>query len=428
MKWTLVRKWASVLFVLLFGLAGARIIVWDSSGALLAYQQSKNPVLNPAGPQISVADAAAAQREIDALRSALESQSKELDLQEKRIDALRSRSADVQLLLTILLGIGTLYAVAQAIFSYLNVDSFTKKAENAIAGMKLQAEEEVSKMKVQWDEFQRDCRREFPRFVGMEKIMESVFSELVVILRSHISQNAFEKVPPSEQQKVYFHEKSLAGLEYLDIQVSLVDLFTVFRGLGLFYAGKYEYEKRSFDDKKSLIAAAPADLERGKFYLSMALKKAPNDFRIKNDQSRIAEILDNDKDKAAKLSAESLAANPKQQRALYNLGTLFHNGERYQEAIDKFEDALKQTDWEDRPNKKNTGSLYFNLACSRCKLYEKKGLTIMPPDEERRVVSALKDAITHDHDLISDIAKDPDLNIFRSNPNNVLVLDGLLKA
>jgi hypothetical protein len=313
-------------------------------------------------------DLAAAQTaELNALKTEIANAERQLDVDEKRLDALRARAADIQLFVTILLGLGTLYAAAQALFAYLNTQSFVKSARDEVSEAIKAINEKGVRLtedhKAEWKAFQAECRKQFPRFLGMENVMSSVFAELVSIFTDReVTKNLFGSMSPEKRQRVFFYEKSLAGLEYLEIQESSEELLQVFRGLGIFYISKYQWEKRP-ECAAAGIMPSRSDADRGRFYLERALRIKKNDFRILNDQGLAAD-MDNDSSEAIRLWTSSITANKEQQRAYYDLGSLYIDQHNYEEAVRLLREGTRKTNWEESPSQPNSASLYYNLACA----------------------------------------------------------------
>jgi hypothetical protein len=287
---------AFAIFFLVWDLRGARQLLIDSRqvpsrmGPINDDDSKSNHKDQPSSNTPTLTQA-----ELERLTKEITNTERQLDIDEKRLDALRARAADIQLIVTILLGLGTLYAAAQALFAFLNIQGFVTNARldvnAAIESAKQKGKDLTEEHKKAWGEFQAECRRQFPRFTGMANVMNSVFAELVSLFRDReikeVTKNLFGSMSPENRQKVFFYEKSLAGLEYLEVQESAEELLQVFRGLGIFYTSKYQWEKSAAGP-----VASTADLDRGKFYFTQALKLKPCDFRILDDQGLVASDIE----------------------------------------------------------------------------------------------------------------------------------------
>ena len=342
--------------------------------------------------------------QLKALQARLADAEKQVELEEKRVDALRARAADIQLFVTILLGLGTLYAAAQAAFAYFNIQGMVKSARD-----------EANTQKLEWQKFQEDCRKQFPRFAGMDEVRSSILGVLGSILRTKDSgDNMFNQLGVEDRQRVFFYEKSIAGLEFLNLNQSPEDSVRVFRELGRFYIDKYIFEGKS----------SPVDLHRGEFYFQMALGRKNDDYRVLNDQGKVqADIYLNFK-AAEALWKQSLIKDPGQQRSYYDLGTLSFQSGEYDKAVDLLSQGTLRTRWEEEQNGANEGNLYFNLACALCK-QATKGQTDQPVT---KVIETLKRAISVYPKLLGDVLQDQDLRAIAKAVGGDQELLNLLQA
>jgi hypothetical protein len=377
-------RWLTTSLLGLLVVSAAVFLFWSLRGAGDIFAESAGQPARSSAPP-TVPATLNADDQLKALQVRIADTEKQLDVDEKRLDALRARAADIQLFVTILLGLGTLYAAAQAVFAYFNVQAIVKAARD-----------EANAQKTEWGKFQDDCHKQFPRFAGMDEVRASIFGLLGSILRTKDSaDNLFNRLPVEDRQRVFFYEKSIAGLEFLNLNQTPEDSVRVFRGLGRFYIDKYQFEKKVSKD----------DLDRGEFYLQLALARKNDDYRVLNDQGKVqTEIYGNNK-AAEALWNQSLKRDPGQQRAYYDLGTLKFEAGEYGTAVDFLREATKQSRWEEERNEANEGNLYFNLACALWKKAVKDGAA----QPESEAIAALKKAVAVYPKLRTDIAVDNDL-------------------
>ncbi len=257
------------------------------------------------------------------------------------------------------------------------------------------ARDEAKAQEKEWEAFQENCRKQFPRFAGMDEVRASILGVLGSILQTKdAGENLFNRLEVEERQRVFFYEKSIAGLEFLNLNQTPEDTVKVFRGLGRFYIDKYQFESKTQQE----------DLDRGEFYLQFALGRKNDDYRVLNDQGKVqADIYSNYKSATA-LWKQSLKKDPGQQRAFYDLGTMSFQSGDYDEAVDFLRDATKRTRWEEERNEANEGNLYFNLACALWKKSKKAG-----SPQSNEAIEALKRAVAVSPKLRADISTDGDL-------------------
>jgi hypothetical protein len=137
------------------------------------------------------------------------------------------------------------------------------------------------------------------------------------------------------------------------------------RLLGKFYASKFYTDAHS-------VAARPlaSDFERAQYYFDMASHSQWR-FAALNDLAwlymSVASPAPANVDQGRARSEESLRAQPAQQRALYNLGTitLDRNDEaKLRQALDYLQRSSRQPNWEDKPNPAMAAYIDYNLACA----------------------------------------------------------------
>jgi tetratricopeptide (TPR) repeat protein len=378
-------KWLASSLLGLLLIVAAIFLLWALHGVAKAFAESAGQPARSTTPRPNSATASNADDQLRTLQAQVADTEKQLDVDEKRLDALRARAADIQLFVTILLGLGTLYAAAQAVFAYFNVQAIVKAARD-----------EANAQKTEWGKFQEDAHKQFPRFAGMDEIRASILGQLASILQTKDSgENLFNRLDAESRQRVFFYEKSIAGLEFLNLNQTPEDSVKVFRGLGRFYVDKYQFENKASKD----------DLDRGEFYLQFALGRKNDDYRVLNDQGKVqADIYTNYK-AAEALWKQSLNKDSGQQRAYYDLGTLCFQTGDYDRAVDLLREATKRNRWEEERNDANEGNLYFNLGCALWKKALKDGT----PQPETQAIDALKKAVAVYPKLRADISGDNDL-------------------
>ncbi|MBV8895713.1 MAG: tetratricopeptide repeat protein [Acidobacteriaceae bacterium] len=383
MRYSVQSSWLTNIFVALLVIVGTVFFIRDVWGAADVLAQSN---ARPQGTvQTPGAAASNGNDQLQTLKDQINVDEKQIEVDEKRLDALRTKTGDVQLLVTILLGLGILYAGAQAIVTNYNLQAMQKALRD-----------EAKQQKTDWDAFQADCRKQFPRFAGMDEVRATILGQLgAMLLTKDSAENLFNRLSVDDRQRVFFHEKSIAGLEFLNLNQTPEDSLKVFRGLGRFYIDKFQFQN----------GAVPTDLHRAEFYLQFALEQKGGDYRVLNDKGKIeAEIHHNHK-AAEALWRQSMTRDPGQQRAYYNLGTMKFELGDLDEAIRFLRDATGRVRWEEERNEANEGNLYYNLACSLWRKEVKDGTR--QPDG---AIGCLKKAVQLYPKLRVDISGDKDLN------------------
>ena len=115
-------------------------------------------------------------------------------------------------------------------------------------------------------------------------------------------------------------------------------------------------------------------------YLERSVQRDPKNFSALNDFAlACADLSDLPPERSGDRKEEfaqraqsnwtrSLAIEPRQQRARYNLAALTADQGKIEEAIAQLVEALKYRNWQNEPNPLRTKDVHYNLACYRSKL------------------------------------------------------------
>jgi tetratricopeptide (TPR) repeat protein len=189
--------------------------------------------------------------------------------------------------------------------------------------------------------------------------------------------------------------------------------------LGKFYADKY----RS-DDPKSR-----ADFERALYCYTEVHKKSDREISALNDLGWLLMVVAQPRnpEKAKELFVESLRVNSKQQRPLYNLGTMVfdpRDAGKLSEARGYLERAVEIANWEKAPNEDNKSRVYYNLACTYSRLAALDGGN--RPELLKLAVEVLDKAAdkggTAKDTLDDDFKEDGDLAALNQSPDKVATI------
>jgi tetratricopeptide (TPR) repeat protein len=102
---------------------------------------------------------------------------------------------------------------------------------------------------------------------------------------------------------------------------------------------------------KVIVASDRKDgelLQRSLFYLELAIHLDPTNVGALNDRGYIALRIyqTENRDEALRFYTESVAADPKQQRARYNMAWIYHKNGNYAESIATVTEALSKIKWQ----------------------------------------------------------------------------------
>ena len=402
-----VRKIAEggrLLFGGLFLLSCALALV--GAGWLAAQHPGQQPRINPSAATLKATaenlreEAAKLREEAVKLQAALEAERREAE--------------SFRWLLTIIVGLGALYSLFQAIYSYVNVAELKAQAQTAIAGVETLKTNTANELKEfekgvkseaaeEFRKFRTECEIQFPMFRGFERALGLMSSQLDARLKeATLAGNFYEILDSLGHQEVFYYEKSVASLQFVEVSAP-GRLFQVFLGFSRFYFDKY------LSDRRRLQTADPSDLARAHYYLVRA-DQLPGGlhFRVLNMRGYIAVRDKPSKDlrEAEELFSRSADLHPAQQCAHYNLAVIDHlrgkavkNTQREQ-AIRQFRQAIGQLrkakscdNWEDTPVKEKATSLDYNLACGLSQLAELEEDSRMKKDFLEESFQALRAAI-----------------------------------
>jgi hypothetical protein len=336
--------------------------------ALLA---TSGAIVLSAGPSVPETHAALSpsqapsQAQVDALRAQIEN----LKIQ---TESLRNKEDDLKWILGFILAASALFAVAQTVTTWFNVESFNKRAENSISAIK-DKEKEIK-------DIENEIRKNYPLFSETEELRKQSLDSLARILPDegfNWQRHYYEQLPLQQRQQLLAVERFLS-YEIAGQDSDNATYARTLRKLAQFYFSKFIYEK---DRGCGQID----DLERAEYFLELARKRIGPAFYLANDLGNVhiesfkarmeylAKHLPAGKVKAEAISgfqqairdfAESIEFEPRQLRAYYNLAVLeADNKGDLKNAIEWLQRGLMFPNWEHEPLPELTCAAWFNLAC-----------------------------------------------------------------
>jgi hypothetical protein len=153
-----------------------------------------------------------------------------------------------------------------------------------------------------------------------------------------------------------FAIEGFSAVQFLTPANRSEELVRNLRLLGKFYAGKFLTERFR------------PDFERAYYYFDLAQIKSRRHYAVLNDLGWLFATVSDPRnpDMAKALFEESLHQNDHQQRALYNLGTIFFDkadAGKLERAKDFLLRARATPLWEGKPNLLMASYISYNLAC-----------------------------------------------------------------
>jgi len=329
------------------------------------------------------------------------------------------KSADeLKTLVSLLLGLSTLYGLALGVGSYINVQEAKDRADEII-GRLITLEEKTgqdveryeNRLEKQQSEYEKrfdaqlkrfdadternlnDIRREFPLFRDMQEAIQKIANKLQEFIPdTEYGRDIYQKISLNDRVMIEHYERSIGAFEFFTLEPFSEDASRIFTMLGSYYSRKYtrensEYlkELKDLKDGKTGTKPDPADISRARLYLSRAQKIAPKRISPLNELGYMEVVVTGDNEKAAPFLEKSLALYPDQQRARYYLSIVEHirgneartGGNKaeaikhYQISVDQLTTALACNQWQavEEPGRYRR-AIHYNRACARARLGE----------------------------------------------------------
>ena len=266
-----------------------------------------------------------------------------------RVDLYGKRADDLERLLSLLITISTVYAIVLGLGAYAQVKDSASRIEKLEESLSQEAEKTKN-----------EVLRIFPLFEGIESQMTRTMNVLLGLLpRIDIAQKRFDDLSASEKEAVFYYEKSIAATELFNVRSFKDKRSGIFHVLGNFYALKYVASDRKDGEL----------LQRSLFYLELAIHLDPTNVGALNDRGYIALRIyqTENRDEALRYYTESVAADPEQQRARYNMAWIYHKNGNYTESIATVTEALSKIKWQLASDKARLSDLRYHRACSRAR-------------------------------------------------------------
>ncbi|MGC2527517.1 MAG: hypothetical protein WA639_07195 [Candidatus Acidiferrum sp.] len=299
-----------------------------------------------------------------------ESTKEKIEVLDVKIDEYNKRAEDLEKLTALLTGLSVLYALALGVTSYIGLQNTLQQAK-AISS---ELEELRAKAVKQLDEAQskavdvvHQIRDEFPLFGFVDANLRRITGDFLRILPfKGWSDQIYASLKPHTLEEILYYEKTAASLEFFDLRPIRKEVSLIYEGLGVFYALKCQYKRKTYSQDSLL------ELGRSKFYLDRATLTNPENFTAWNDAAWVALVLDNPPSlaQAKQFSRTSLKIIDQQQRAEYNLSVSEHLTGNFVSAEEHLTRALTLKNWEEHEIAGRVHNLYYNRACSRCRISE----------------------------------------------------------
>jgi hypothetical protein len=323
------------------------------------------------------------------------------------------KSADeLKTLVSLLLGLSTLYGLALGVGSYLNVQEAKSRADETLGrliALENKTGQEVerygNRLDSQGKEYERrldaelkrfdadternlnDIRREFPLFRNMQGSIRKIANKLQEFIPdADYGRDSYQKIDVNDRVMIEHYERSIGAFEFFTLQPFSEDASRIFHMLGSYYSHRYARENSEYlKAGKTGLRPDLADVSRARMYLSRAQEIAPRSILPLNELGYLEVVATGESEKAAPFLTKSLDLYPEQQRARYYLAIVEHirgNEARsranhaeainhYQISLDQLTKALACKQWQavEEPERYRR-AIYYNRACARARLGE----------------------------------------------------------
>jgi tetratricopeptide (TPR) repeat protein len=342
--------WASG--VLLLVVLGATLQVWFSTGQF--WWQARRQA---AAASVTPAPAAS---KLDPLEVRLANL-------EKRADDLDKRADDVEKMLTLLLGLSTVYALALGFAAYAQLKDSTSNIEK----LSKSAEEKVNKLPQDIDDLFLRTQARIPMLANMNDRIHDFMQDLIQQLPimdpnlDWTKDKYYRALSDEDKEKIFFWEKTAAVFACFDLRGrDRQNVSEIYHGFGNFYGLRYLFH----DDGSGAKDGKQRD--RARLYLDLAVRYDPQNSGALNDRGYLALELEDvsDREKAKKFFKASLEFDPEQQRARYDLALIAHREKDYASAVALLTEAMGKQHWQGNIAARYRSSLLYNRACAYAKL------------------------------------------------------------
>ncbi len=354
-----------VVWSLLLIMLGASLQVLISSGRFWWQARSETTVVSNSA---NITQATATSK-VDPLAAKLAS----LD---KRADDLDKRADDVERMLTLLLGLSTIYALALGFGAYAQL----KDSANDIEKLRERTEAKINQVPEDIKGIRKDAKEEIEGFFLKTQAKIPMLADMNDRIRD-IMQRLIRQLPimdpsldwrrdkyyaalsPEEKENIFFWEKTAAVFTCFDLQGrDRQAISEIYHGFGNFYGLRFGLREK--DSRKQ----HQEELDRSRFYLDLAIHYNPENSGALNDRGYVALELEGDNVKAKECFEESLKFDPEQQRARYDLALIEHQDKGYASAAALLSKAMEKKHWQGNLGARYRPSLLYNRACAYAQL------------------------------------------------------------
>jgi hypothetical protein len=318
------------------------------------------------------------------------------------------RSADtLKTLVTFMISLSTLYALALALNAYIGVQEATKRAEQSVKSLN----DLQQSAKLRYDRDLMDIRREFPLFREMQSRIGDIRDALLhLIPEGGFGEEAFKHISPTDKVKITHYERTVASFEFFNLAPFREEASRIYQLLGSFHSHKWLLEKESG------VRRDETDKDWARFYLLRSNELKRNDVATLNELGFFELKVTAEWDLARKHLSASRDLDARQQRPRYFLSICEHyagdlerrkgNAEaakkHYGESVELLTTALGMKRWQQEDQearvrhadffKRMICYLHYNRACAQARLAEFESVPALQSGLREKAVADLNGA------------------------------------
>jgi tetratricopeptide (TPR) repeat protein len=319
----------------------------------------------------------------------------------------RAESEAVGRYAIVLIGLGSLYAIALAAAQYVSVERSVKRAEEIVTHADSKIKDAAERSKESADRVDRtlmeavqrskdsaekvdrtlaELLQNYPMMQGLGAALTEIVAKLNRLLDDTEESDieiAYRRLGVDDRFEILMVERLLPIYDHFSGPAP--SLSEMFRGVGRFYLGRFRDAKLA-QRRGEDVTPMEDDLRRARYYLQRAIRFDSRNYAAMNDAAVALDELKRRREAIAYYEA-SLREQPKQQRALYNLAYAAYEQARehadtghvdravdgYREAERLITEALGLVLWERHQSGRRVCDLHYNRACFRSRLGEITG-------------------------------------------------------
>jgi hypothetical protein len=318
-------------------------------------------------------------------------------LLKERLDDAADNSRRTDRLITLLLTLTSLYAIALGLNSYFGLKQILDNGKEELGRLQtyvtqsqgnLQSSLQTGSQKIsevvdaankQLADFRVELRNKYPELANLHENLRDLLNEMRLMFQpGHNWTTQYGELVVAQRQKIELAEIRIAGLEVFrlgELESFREDVRRVYQGLGRFYSSRYKEEKqRAYWERASLYfdtaveldsVEPPAELMKDLGVHLTLIEQLVEARKTAGSQPTPEEIKEVEalRLKAEQVFVKSLKANPVEPGALFGLGWLLYKRQEFQAAIDTYAKLTGIPNLSASDRKKYLDDAYFNQAC-----------------------------------------------------------------